>query len=188
MDKGQIRRINFIGGACSGKSTVAPYIHSRLKKLGYKSSFATEYVKMWAYLDRHGEGYDQLTIFSNQLEREEIPLRCGEDISVSECPLFIIGCYAKRFESPITEEIFSMIDSFEEEYPSLNIFLNREGIEYVSEGRYGDVQTGIYMDNLMKDEMDARGISYTEFKTTEDEDRILEFILKRLESNEEVSP
>ena len=71
----KIKRINFLGGACCGKSTVAPYIYSQLKMRGYKASLAQEYVKEWAYLKRDATGFDQMLVFANQLNREELPLK-----------------------------------------------------------------------------------------------------------------
>jgi len=172
----KIRRVNFIGGACCGKSSIAPYIYSRLKKNGIKASFAQEFVKEWAYLGREPAGFDQALIFTNQMNREDVPLRCGEDIVVSECPLFLSWCYAEKYNTAERKELLGLLNAFELKYQSLNIFLDRGEIPYVSEGRYGDLESAIDMDNLIIGKLDELKLPYTKFLTT-DEDDILEFVL-----------
>lgn len=174
-----IRRINFFGGACCGKSTIASYIFSQLKMNGISTGFAPEYVKEWSYLNRMGSGYDQLLIFANQLHNEELPLKSGESIIVSESPLLLACCYAKMLKCPVYKELIKMAERFEQDYPSLNIRLIRDGIEYTQEGRYGNINTATNMDKRVIKMLESKNIEYVEFNSIEP-DKILDYILERL--------
>lgn len=178
-EKSKIRRINFFGGACCGKSTIAPYIFSMLKMKGFKAGFAQEYVKQWAYRKLEGSGYDQLLIFANQLSSEELPLKSGELIVVSESPILLSSCYAEMIKSPMHEQLFQIVDMFEEQYPSLNIRLLRDELVYVQEGRYGDLESATKMDEYITQKLKDKGLEFAEFRTTRP-DEILEYILKRI--------
>jgi hypothetical protein len=180
-----IRRINFLGGACCGKSTIAPYVYSQLKMRGLKVSLAQEYVKEWAYLKRDATGFDQLLVFANQLHKEELPLKSGEDIVVSESPLFLSACYAQISDSPVYEELFEIVRKFEEQHPSINIFLNRKDIPYASEGRYGDADTAKEMDVFVKFKMEDKSLEFEEFNSKNSE-AILEYVLKVINNEKDI--
>lgn len=175
----EIRRINFFGGACCGKTTIASYIFSQLKMKGISTGFATEYIKEWAYLNRIGSGYDQLLIFANQLHNEELPLKSGEQIIISESPLLMICCYSEMLECPIHKELVKITDNFEKTYPSLNIRLIRDNIEYSDIGRYGDITTAIDMDKRIIKKLKSKGVEYVEFDSTKP-DKILDYIMEQL--------
>ena len=68
---------------------------------------------------------------------------------------------------------------FEEKNPSLNIFLDRTGLEYQEAGRYEDHSQAIWMDGQIREFMDEHIQDYLTFLTT-DIDGILSAVEKTL--------
>ena len=116
----KIRRINLFAGPGAGKSTACAQLFSRMKLAGFNVERVTEYVKAWAILERKIKKFDQVYFWGKQMNREYICLA-----------LMDLSC------------------SFENMYPSLNIFLNRGDKEYHTEGRYQTPEEAYGIDNLI---------------------------------------
>ncbi|MGL1255121.1 hypothetical protein ACSTLX_25685, partial [Vibrio parahaemolyticus] len=87
-----------------------------------------------AYEGRKPESFDQLTIFALQLRLEDTRLRHMPYI-ITDSPLMMQTYYAKKYNFVSWPHLIGIAEDWEEQHPSLNIFLDREGIPYQKEGR-----------------------------------------------------
>jgi nicotinamide riboside kinase len=177
-----IRRINFLGGACTGKSTMAAGIFSKLRKNGYSAELTGEFVKDWAYTGRVATKFDSLTTFSNQLYREELPLKSGIDLVVNDSPILLSIIYAKNDSVGIEEAMLQILNKFENYYPSLNIFLERDGIDYEDEGRYSGLDFAKKIDGRILKALSSNGIKYKMMKSL-DENEVYKYVVNELNKN-----
>ena len=152
------RRISLFGGPGCGKSTLASWLYGQLKMEGQDIELIREWVKEWAYMDIKIHGYDQLFIFAHQLRREELVLRNGVEMLITDSPVFLPVCYSKKYEFKDWESLANISKTFDEEYPSLNIFLGRDGIEYVDKGRYESYNEALEVDRMIHTAMRQCGM------------------------------
>jgi nicotinamide riboside kinase len=150
-----IRRINLFGGPGTGKSTMAASLYSELKNYGnstghtIQTELVREYVKNWAWENRKILGYDQFYIFAKQLRAEELCLRNGVDVIITDSPIALAYMYSVAYNLTGRNEIRSLVQSFEKEYPSKNIFLKRDyTVPYNQKGRYQNLEEAKQLDNL----------------------------------------
>ena len=132
-----IRRINFYGAPCAGKTLTALTQTSHLKAKHLHVEYVSEWVKTWAYLKYVPQGFDQILVTAKQLHSEERLLRAGVDVIVTDSPLFL-GAFYSLHTSPFPPTtLMDILDSFEFIYPSLNIFLDRPShVPYQASGRF----------------------------------------------------
>jgi len=170
-----IRRINFFAGPGAGKSTMVTSIFSELKKLKFNIELVTEYVKTWAYLDRDIRSFDQVYIFGKQIHEEDRLLYSGADMVISDSPILLTSSYAKKSNTPGWEQLIEIAKKFEEQYPSINFFIDRSDKEYKTMGRYETYSQAMEMDTFILDfiskYIDSEFISvpYDEYQKTLDE-------------------
>lgn len=173
----KVRRINFLGGAGVGKSTMASKVYSNMKRDGHSVELVREYVKEWAYEGRKINPYDQVYFFAKQMKKEYIVLNAGVKYIISDSPLPLQIVYSKRIGlGGETVEGLSKINlDFEKEFPSFNIFLERGNKPYIEEGRYETKEQAIEVDNLVKKCMDDWNYMYVEF-AWDDVDGVIKYI------------
>lgn len=160
-------RICLFSGPGAGKSTTASRIFYELKVSGYSVDLVTEYIKKWAFLKRVPESYDQVYVFGHQLHEEDIRLRNVEHI-VTDSPLAMQVAYAIRDNNECWEDLINISRKFEKRFPSINIFLNRDTLEYQQIGRYENYDAALKMDNEIKNILSTViKCDYQEFKTTD---------------------
>lgn len=143
-----IRRINLNAGAGCGKSTTAARLYGELSAEGYQVEHISEFVKEWAFLKRNPVSFDQVYIFAKQIHREDVRLRYVKQV-IAECPILLSVVYAKYYGFKHWKEILNLVLKFEETFPSLNIILDRKGIEYDEKGRYQSLKESQDVDNLV---------------------------------------
>lgn len=149
----KIRRINLFGGPGVGKSTIAAGLFYGFKNLISNNIIqmnveqVQEYVKNWAYEKKSIIGFDQVYTFAKQLHKEEILLRNGVDIIITDSPLLLSAVYSKRYHSPGWEQLFEITKLFEQKYPSLDIVIDRNDKLYCQHGRYQNRSEAEIIDN-----------------------------------------
>ena len=168
-------RINLWAGPGAGKSTVAEGISHHLKKKGYSVELVREWIKEWAYMKRVPKSFDQAYIFMNQLHSEDLLLQHGVETVVTDSPAMLSIVYAYRSAAPYWAELLRIAKLFDEQYPSINIFLSREGIDYKQNGRYEDFTQAVAMDKMMMQFLDNNGVGYVIIPSVE-LDRILAYV------------
>lgn len=136
-------------------SSTASKLFSEFKKLSVESSIdiqfelCSEFVKEWAWEGRVPQGFDQTFIFANQQRKEEIPLRSGVHHIFTDCPLFLVAAYARKYHSKLFAPLIALSELHESEYPGLHIFLDRGNRPYVGKGRYEDENSARRMDSYI---------------------------------------
>lgn len=160
-----IRRISLYGGPGSGKSTLACCVFSSMKMLGLDVEHVTEYIKMWAYMGRKPESFDQLFVFANQMHNEDVPLRhCG--IIVSDSPLMLNAAYSAYYGCDYSSQLVEMALLMERKCPSLNFFIDRT-VQYQQNGRYQSLDEAVKFDNFLKDFLETNKVTYHPVQVTE---------------------
>jgi len=155
-----IRRINLFAGSSVGKSSCAAHIFSEFKKNSLKIELVQEEAKEWAYENRTITKFDQLTLFAAQMRKEDLALRNGADLIVSDSPIILAICYADKYGFERCEELYRIAENFEEHYPSINIFLERNDGMYQQEGRYESYEEAVCMDLSIKRYLNEKSIEY----------------------------
>lgn len=132
--------ISLYGGPGTGKSTSAAYLYCQLKMKGLNAELVREYVKDWAWENRHIGTYDQIYFLGKQVRRESM-LYGKVDWVVTDSPVLIGTYYAQKYCPPIVSEgIRSSTLAFyrqaaEDGHRHVHVFLRRTK-EYVAAGRY----------------------------------------------------
>ena len=182
MRDNKIRRINFFGGACCGKSTTAASVFAELKKNGKSAELVDEYIKFWTYIPRIPKGYDSLYVMAKQIHKEDTILRSGTDFIVSDSPIMLQYFYAVHHKSPSNNAMLEIANDFERCYPSFNIVLERNDEDYDEHGRYETLEQAKAIDEELVGILDANGVCYHTFNCR-DNDGIISCIKTMIEED-----
>lgn len=168
-------RICLYAGAGAGKSTVAAGLYYFLKCKNYNIELVFEFIKKWAYEGKTPKSFDQSYIFGKQLNSEDVFLQCGVKHLVTDSPLMLQVFYAKKYNFGCWSDLNRTAREFEKTYPSLNIFLSREGLQYRQAGRYEDEVTANAVDAELMVFLNEQNIPYKVFPSR-DLHGILEYV------------
>lgn len=174
-------RINLYAGPGAGKSTTSSWLFAELKKRGYSVELVSEYVKSWAIAKRDIIGFDQVYLMGKQLQYEYRFLAHGIQHIVTDSPVLLSACYTRSYFSDlkIADHMEAIIAEYESRHPSLNIFLNRDGKEYRTEGRWQTSDEAVKMDEIIRSTLDRNDIQYSEFSFY-DSEKILQHVITHL--------
>lgn len=156
------RRICLYAAAGAGKSTSAAFLFSEFKrkKFGPSVELVQEYAKRWAWTNRQIRPEDQLYIFSEQLKLEEELLSAGVDLVITDSPIWLSVFYGSMITCPYTQEIKSICQKFDEQYPALNVFIDRGMRQYDTRGRYQDLTQAKTMDTGVLELLTVQKLPY----------------------------
>jgi hypothetical protein len=187
----KIRRINLYGGPCCGKSTLMTWLFSELKSRQFEIEMAPEWIKTWTFEKKEPQGFDQVYIYGNSMQQEELPLRSGTDLVITDAPLLLNNYYGTARKIPGIEHLVAMTKVFEEKYPSLNIFLERADFGFSDVARYHDEEQSKQIDDEMWDFLNYEFISggiinFLSFRVNKKE-YILKYILQQLKGEKNVT-
>lgn len=172
----KIRRINLMGGAGCGKSITATNIRAKMGFAGYDIELVDEVIKDWTYIPRIPASCDSFFLEASQIEKEDIRLRAGVDLIVSDSPLMLQYFYAKWHKVPLQKPMLQASLEFEELYPSLHIFIERDDKFYSEVGRYETLEQAKEIDIAIKNVMRENHISYSVFSCI-DQEAIINYII-----------
>jgi hypothetical protein len=178
----KIRRICLLGGACSGKSITATNIRSQMGFAGYDIELVDEVIKDWTYIPRVPASCDSIFLLASQIEKEDIRLRAGVDLIVSDSPLILQYFYAKWHKVPLQKPMLQAALEFEELYPSIHIFIERKDKFYSEVGRYETLAQAKEIDVAIKNTLRENHMSYSEFSCL-DQEEIISYIIDCVESS-----
>lgn len=172
--------INLFGGPGCGKSTTMARLFADLKTRGYNVEMVSEFAKDLVYEQRQETMKDELYIFAKQHHRL-FRVIDKVDIVITDRPILLTNIYASlylpddEFRSDLKRLVRTTFDNFN----NLNIVLNREGIEYKTEGRLQDLEQSKEIDNLTLKELVMSRQSYSVVNTN-NYDSILDRVLSCL--------
>lgn len=180
----KIRRINLFSGAGGGKSITATNVRAQLGFKGHDIELVDEVIKDWTYIPRIPKDCDSFFLQAGQIQKEDIRLRAGVDLIVSDSPLMLQYFYAFYHKVPLQEPMRLAALEFEELYPSLNIFIDREDKFYDEVGRYEKLPEAKRIDCLIKGVLVKNKTSFTSFSCL-DQKGIVEYIISKVDENNE---
>ena len=172
--------LNLFGGPGCGKSTTMARLFADLKTRGYNVEMVSEFAKDLVYEQRQETMKDELYIFAKQHHR--LFRVCDKvDIIVTDRPILLTNIYAKLYlpDDDYRRDLTRLVRTTFDNFNNLNIVLNREGIEYKTEGRLQDLEQSKEIDELTIKELVMARQSYR-VRPTNDYDRILETVLEYL--------
>ena len=171
-----------LGGPGSGKSTMAAWLFAELKKKHYSIELISEFVKNWAIAKRPVVGFDQVYLSGKQLYYEYRYISNGVKNIITDSPVLLSACYTRTYfaDLDIADAMEAIVKSYEIRHPSINIFLNRDGKSYRTEGRYQTKEDAIKMDVIIKETLDRLSFPYKEFSFYDDKG-ILEYIEQHID-------
>jgi hypothetical protein len=178
----KIRRINLYGAPGSGKSTVASFLFYNLKIEQYQIELVNEYIKWWTYIPRVPVSWDSYYCQAKQITKEDVTLRSGTDLIVSDSPILLGYFYGVHHNTPGQEAMLKSFEEFQKMYPSIDILIKRPShIPYNRKGRYEDEKDS----NKIEIELTKVLVERVPFKTffANETDAILKYVLFNLESN-----
>ncbi len=167
-----------MAGPAAGKSTLAAFIFTSLKAKGLSIELVQEYVKTWTYLDQKPQSFDQLYLFAKQCHKEDVILRSGVKLVVSDCPLILPCFYAYYNRLPGWNHLYSLDREFEHQYPSINFFIKRSEKGYDKVGRFHTEEQAKDIDRQLE------GLLIAKYKQSlfsfefDEQDKILKKILE----------
>jgi len=176
----KIRRINLFGGAGCGKSITAAHIRAEMGFNGYDIELVEEVIKDWTYIPRKPTGGDSLWLQASQIQKEDIRLRAGVDLIVSDSPVMLQYFYAWYHRAPYAACMCLAGLEIDKHYPALNIYLEREDSFYDEVGRYENLEEAKKIDVALKTVLRTTKIKYTSFSCL-DQEEIIEHIITELE-------
>jgi hypothetical protein len=175
-------RVNFYGGPCVGKSTLAALVYSELNRVGVRAELVQEFIKLWAYEGRQPDAYDQVYTFANQLWAEHRLARAGVKVVVTDSPILLQCVYTSRLDQDIARHLRLIATTFESLHTSLNFFVRRT-VAYDPLGRLHDAEAARAIDNRITAYLATLEVPYL-VVAPEERDTIIQTVKKAVYSNE----
>ena len=175
-----LRRINLFAEAGGGKTITSANVRAQLGFKGYDVELVEEVIKDWTYVGRSPASCDSFYLQGCQIQKEDIRLRAGVDFIVSDSPLMLQYFYAMYHKAPLQVPMLQACQDFEDIYPSLNIFIDREDKFYDETGRYEKLPEAKSIDMLIKEVLTRYGVSFRSFSCL-DQDKVIDYIVSQLE-------
>ena len=172
--------INLFGGPGCGKSTTMARLFADLKTRGYNVEMVSEFAKDLVYEQRQETMKDELYIFAKQHHRL-FRVIDKVDIVITDRPILLTNIYASLYlpDDEFRSDLKRLVRTTFNNFNNLNILLNREGIEYKTEGRLQDLEQSKEIDELTLKELVMSRQSYSAINTN-NYDSILDRVLKCL--------
>ena len=156
-----IKRINIYGGPGAGKTAMASYLFHQLKTRHIIIEQVSEFAKTLAYQGHEIVGFDQAWIFMTQMHSEEIYLRHGANLTITDAPLYLMMAYIKRDCPWLYSCLEPIAAKFEEQYPSIHLYVERPSVElYQQKGRFEDFREACEMDMITRGVLDKHTRGY----------------------------
>lgn len=164
--------INLIGGPCSGKSTVAAELFSRLKKMGIKSELVSEYVKDRIYDNHDSVINDQIFLFAQELH--QLKNKIGKvDVIVHDGSLLLNINYDKDNNCQLHDLVISEYNKFH----NLDFFLLRNNIKFEDYGRIHNIEESLNIDDNIKNIYRKYNVNFIELDSKDSVDKIIKYVL-----------
>jgi nicotinamide riboside kinase len=154
-------RINFYGGPCVGKSTLAARVYAELNRTQrVPTELVREFVKSWAYEGRRLDVFDQVFTFANQLWNEHRLFKASVKVIVTDSPILLQCVYTRRLDASIASYLAVIAQEYERTHPSLSFLVERGETPFNSFGRYQESQQARDLDAEIKGYLNAGHVPY----------------------------
>jgi len=180
----RIRRICLYGGAGSGKSITATNVRAKLGFMGYDIELVEEVIKDWTYIPRVPTGSDSLLLQASQIQKEDIRLRAGVDLIVSDSPVMLQYFYAWYHKAPFRAGMYLHAMEWDKRFRALNIFVDREDQFYDETGRYEQLEEAKQIDAQLRQVLRTANVKCESFSCL-DQSAIIDYILEELKKDAE---
>jgi len=146
---------------------MAAWLYSSLKAENGNVELVREHVKNWVYEDRPPTSFDQIFLFAAQMRAEDVILRSGVEMVITDSPLFLSICYSEKYGTPGWRSLLTLCEEFDAAYPPLDVLMTRR-TKYDATGRFQGESDALEMDEFVKSRLESRGKEFYE-ATTGDE-------------------
>jgi nicotinamide riboside kinase len=151
--------VNFFGGPCSGKSTMAAHLFAELKWRGIRTEYIPEVVKTMVFAERWIDLANQICVFGDQLR--EVAVRAGKvDVIVLDTSLLNSLTYHADKTSPAFKQL--VLDEYHR-FRNVNIFIERNH-PYDTTGRYESEEEARVKDREVLTMLETNGIEFVRIK------------------------
>lgn len=154
--------INLFGGPCSGKSTCAAYVFSKLKMLGINTELVTEYAKDLVWENNNEVLNNQLLILGNQFNRIK---RLNNKVDFVVCDSPILNSIVYSTDLPPYDKYFKeFVYHVHECFNSLNYFINRNELNFSDIGRVHNLDVSKMLDEKIKKVLEDYNVTYNKIE------------------------
>lgn len=149
--------VEFYGGPCTGKSTAASALYTKLKEHGVCVEFAHEYVKRWAWEGREISSLSEYYLFGKQTYAES-SLLGKVAVVVTDRPVLLSTVYASLYApARIAQGIRSAVSSYydavaEAGHRRIAVRMKRRR-DYDPRGRFEDADQAAVVDGVVDTEL-----------------------------------
>jgi thymidylate kinase len=175
--------ISIMGPPCSGKSTLASEVHTRLKKMGLNSVFvgeaATDFIAEYGVPN---SPQDQMIIYYKQLNREKMFLDSKDFIICDSSSLLNYFYFRGLFSENLSNKDIATINHIQKENLSLwsHIFFVPPFETDTNDGiRFHDANQIEKLSRLIKSYLQIENINHKDLTSVKLEDRV-DFIIKSI--------
>lgn len=166
--------INFVGGPCSGKSTLGTGLFYQMKKDGYNVEFVHEWAKELTWDERKKCLQDQLSILGHQ--NNMVNRLSGKvDWVVTDSSIILGLMYApENYYKTFPQMVLEVFNS----YDNITIYVNRPDV-YQSSGRNQNQEQAKLIDLKIKNMLKSNNIDFMEVNYNIDVQDLLNLIKKQ---------
>jgi len=151
--------INFYGGPCSGKSTLAGGLFHYMKTKAYNVELAMEFAKDCVWEDNINMLEDQLYVFAHQ-HRRLLRLKNNADYAITDSPILLSTVYREKYGTSVyTDSLDKLVKEVYRNYNNIDIFVTRAP-NFKELGRYHNQQESIDIDNEIKSLLEEMNPNY----------------------------
>lgn len=154
--------INILGSPCSGKSTLAAKLFSKLKEMGVDVEYTQEYVKQFTYEKRNINKYTQYFIFGTECLNQS-RLFNSVAITISDSAVSMTGFYNNLYnngDNSLSEACRAFYrKATEDGVLVLNFFLPMRK-KYNPKGRFQTEEQAKQIDQDMRNWLNSEGYEY----------------------------
>lgn len=153
--------INLFGGSGIGKSTTAAHLFAEMKYRGFHCELVREYVKTWAWQNKHVGPFDQMYLLGKQSKYESI-LYGKVDYIITDSPLLLCPIYelyhsGKELVAPAALNFIE--DAKTKGVEHINFVLTRNKL-FDPRGRYDTAEQAMQVDNAVTKFLQEHNIPY----------------------------
>lgn len=180
--------VNIVGAPCSGKSTLACSLFSKLKSDHHSAEYVAEYAKQLVWQDELDLLDNQYYVATQQYKMIN-SVHGKVDYLICDSPLFIslfYNEYNKKNVSDVQKTKTMILDRMKEFEDSMYIFIKRnKQNSYDLNGRVHTEKESEDIENLIQTMLTDMNIKYFEISTGDDITKIYDFITRKDDTRED---